>query len=146
MIVITIISIVLLLILIAWTWSNLAEVEKKLKFIYILVGIIIIYLITLVIFNISKNSIQYPNVEIANQVKNTLVFLFTPLNGMIILPYLAKLFGRIKYNEIDQDEFKKKFLISIIIFIIILFIECTYLKSVQSGILQIFSIYKSQSL
>ena len=137
MIVITIISIIILLLLISWVWNNLSGVEKHIKIAYIIIGIIVEYIITLIIFNISKKGIQYPNIEMIKQVRNVLVNLFTPLNGLIIMPYIAKLLGNIMYNEIEQEEFKTKFIVCVVIFIILLIIECMYLKNIQNGILHV---------
>ena len=138
MIIITIISIILLALLIAWVWNNLSDVDKHIKILYIIIGVLVNYIITLIIFNISKNSIQYPNTEMVRQVKNVLVYLFTPLNGIIIMPYIAKQFAKIKYNEIEQNELKTKILMAMIIFIIIIIIECNYFTSIQNGILEVF--------
>lgn len=97
------------------------------------------YIITLLIFLTTKGAITYPNAEIENIIRNTLVMIFTGLNSLIILPYLAKLLGKRIDSEIEKEEITKKVIIILIVFLVAIFMEAGYLKSTQQGILNIYS-------
>ena len=129
------IIIILLLVLLGWTWHNLGTIENKTKVICIVVGLVIVYIITFVIFSISKIGINYEDKEVLKTVQTIFVILFTIINGYILLPYIFK-----KLEQIDNDEIKKEKLIKGIVILVILFIfvaifEISYLGKIQSGIL-----------
>ena len=59
MVLIISIIIAVYVLLIAWVWNNLGAIDKTKKVLAILIGTVIIYLITLMVFNISKSGINY---------------------------------------------------------------------------------------
>ena len=63
MTIIILVAIVIYAILITWIWKSLGYIEKSKKILYIAVGLLIMYIITLIIFNISKNGKTYQNIE-----------------------------------------------------------------------------------
>ena len=134
MTIIILVAIVIYAILIMWIWKSLGYIEKSKKILYIAVGLLIMYIITLIIFNISKNGITYQNIESEKIVRNVLVLIFTSLNGMITLPYIGRLLNKVNEDEITKKAFSKKVLILIIVFIVCLIFECGYLKDTQTGI------------
>lgn len=143
-ILILIITIVLYIIYIAFTLHNLNNaMDNKIKIAYITIGTIITFLITLIIFNISTNGVEYENKEMIGSVRNIILAVFVPVNGLIVMPYLANLMSKINSNEITQDKFKKKIIIIAIIFIVVIIFECSYFKSTQLGILKILGEMKS---
>lgn len=130
--------IAMFLVLISWVWHNLGNVSQSKKICTIIISFIIVFLITLLLFNISKNEIQYDKPEEMENVRNVLVLVFTIINGLIILPAFTKTLGRINSKEIEKTQAKNHFIFLLVIFVIILFIECGYLKNVQQGILDIY--------
>ena len=129
-------------ILIAWTWQSLGSIEKRKKVIFLLIGLFVMYIITLIIFNISKKEINYQNQEVQVLVKRILVILFTGLNAIIFIPYIAKIWNKLKENNINQEELNKKIIIFAVIFIICILFECGYLKDTQQGIINIYQSMK----
>lgn len=85
---IIIIVTVLYAVIIGWTWSSLGDIERKKKILITGIGILLVYLITLLLFNISKNQIQYPDISAEKYVKNILVIIFTGINSIAILLFL----------------------------------------------------------
>ena len=135
------------LVLIAWTWYSLENIEKTKKIAVIAIGVFLTYIITLIIFSISKTGIDYGNIPNQSTMKNILVILFTGINGIVLLPYVAKILGKINENEIEKDVVKRKIVILIIIFIICMFFECGYLKDTQKGMINIYnSTYKQNNI
>lgn len=131
------ITIAVYALLIAWTWNNLGGIEKSKKVVIIAVGVLIIYILTLFIFNISKQEIQYNNEEVSAGIKNMLVSVFTGVNSIIVLPLVARLINKINEDDIEKQTFLIRIFGIIVIFIICLVIECGYMKSTQQGILKI---------
>ena len=88
---INLIIIVIYLIGIAWMWQNLEDLEKNKKVIVILIGLMLMYIVTNIIFAISKGTINYENVEMKNNVGKIIVRLFTGLN-VFFIPILIGLY------------------------------------------------------
>ena len=131
---IIIIVTVLYAVIIGWTWSSLGDIDRKKKILITGSGIL---LITLLLFNISKNQIQYPDISAEKYVKNILVIIFTGINSIAILPYAAKMYDKIYEGTIEAQELKKKLVFIIILIILGIFLECGYMKDIQQGILNI---------
>ena len=142
MAIIILVSIIIFVILITWCWHNLGKIEKGKKIVYIILGLILIYVITSIVFGISKNNIEYPNVDIKNTIANMLILIFTGLNGLIVMPYIARQIDRINEKEINKQNFTKKIIIFAIIFLICLIFECGYLADTQKGIIRIYNLQK----
>lgn len=130
------ITIILYILLVAFSLHKLSFVNDiKVKIAYIAIGLLIMYIITLIIFNISSNGINYENGEMIGKVRNMLLAVFIPINGLLTMPYLASIIGKISANEIAREKFNKKLIGFIIFFIIIMIIEYSYLKNTQQGII-----------
>ena len=99
MVFIIIIALIIYFIDIAWTWKSLGEIEKRSKVIFILVGILVLFIITLITFNISAKNIPYQHQGETNTIRNVLVSIFTGINGIIIMPQLAKILEKAKNGD-----------------------------------------------
>lgn len=128
---------IIYLVVIGWTWNNLEDLEKSKKAIILILGTVLIYLITNVIFLISRSGINYENAEIKNNIGNIIVILFTSLNSLV-LPFVVKNIMKLKNGEIEEKEFKTKIIILVIIFVLVMIIEKGYMKNIQQGILDIY--------
>lgn len=135
MTIIFIILAILFIILLRWTWHSLGEIEKNTKVKSIIIGVIIIYIITLIVYLISKIGITYENKEAGNMLQTVFVILFTSINGYIILPYAFKKLNQINNDEINKEKFKKSFIKLSVIIIVLCVIEIFYFKGIQQGIL-----------
>ena len=82
--------IAMFLILLSWTWHNLGNIPQNTKIGTIAISLVIIAFITFLIFNISKNGVQYDSEESMNSVRNVLVLVFTIINGLIIMYIFVK--------------------------------------------------------
>ena len=128
---------VLFVVLIFWTWNNTKDFEEtSRRVIFIVVGIILIAIVTLIYFAISKVGITYPKVEMVKQVRKMVVLLFTPINGFLSLPHIASLKMKIKLKTEDEEKLKKKIVILGIVFIVATIVEINYMKDFQNGIIQ----------
>ena len=135
---IIIITIAIYIILITWSWKSLGNIETTKKIMTIAIGIITIYLITWFVFNISKQGIVYENEQIASSIGKVIISIFAGVNGLIIMPFIGKLLDKVNEDEIEKQVFSRKILIIVVIFLIILWLECGYMKDTQEGILKIY--------
>lgn len=142
MTVILIIILILLLVLLSWSWHSLGDIEKKTKVAIIVGGLVIVYLITFVIFSISKIGIDYQNKDAMKLIQTIFVMLFTIVNGYIILPYVFKKLNQINNEEIEKEKIIRSLIILAIIFIIVAIFEVSYLGNMQNGILEMMKKYR----
>ena len=139
---IIIVTIIIYGLAIIWTWNSLGEIEKPKKIAVIVIGVLITYIITTIVFAISKNGIDYQSIMGENEIKMAITAIFTGLNLLILLPYISKQLNNIHEGEIEQKELLRKMAILAIIFIICMWIECGYMKNTQAGILRIYQLNK----
>lgn len=140
MIFIIITAIIIYLVLLAWTWQSLGTIEKRKKIFYMIIGCTVMYGITIVIFQIAKKGIHYPNIKMQDSVKNILVIIFTGINGMVIMPQIGKMIEKIHENEIEKEKIIKKIIIILMLFMVCLLFEGGYMKDIQEGILSIYQV------
>ena len=134
---ITVMQIILFIVCVRLIWIKLEVFTKKEKIIMCIIGMIISFIITNIIFLISSSGINYENAEIKNKVSFTINTIFTPINGIIFMPYIAKFLSKIRSSEIKSKQANKKIMILCIIFFIIAFIEIKYFNYMQLGALDI---------
>lgn len=139
---IIIVIIAIYFILIAWTWQSLGFIEKIKKVETILVGIIAIYLIIFIIFQITKSEVKYENIAMQKQVQNIIVAIFSGINGIIILPQIGKILDRLKENKIEKQVLVKRIVILAMIFILCLIFEKGYMKETEEGIWRVYQSMK----
>ena len=128
----------IIIITIIWTWKSLLSMDKPKKAIYIIVGIVIIYLITNIIFQFSKNGVEYTDLNMYNSIRNILVLVFAGINGVILMPQIAKIIELKK----EGTNVNRRIVILLIIFIICVIFESGYMKDTQEGILKIYETLK----
>lgn len=125
------------LIAVIWSWKSLTNLSPLKKIIAILAGILIVYIITSILLNISKTNITYPTEEMGQKVTTVLTIVFTAINALII-PILSKNIVKMQSGEIDINQFKKKIIAILLIGIVFLGLECGYLKNTQKEIVNIY--------
>ena len=127
-----------------WTWKNLDDIKKSQKIIIIGIGTIIIYLITLLLFQFSKNGITYPKIEFEKNIKQVITLLFTGINVLGFLPSIVNNLYKLKNKEITQGKFTKNIILLLSIFIIASIVEVNYMNDTQEGIMKIYKIRNQQ--
>ncbi len=139
MTIIMIAAVFIFIISIVWIWHNLGNIEKPRKILFILIGLLIMYLITVLLYHLSSSDITYPSEEVQKTVSNTLILVFTGLNSLILLPFTANVFDKILEEEIEKNQAQKRFIVILIIFLVCIFVETGYLKDTQEGIINIYN-------
>ena len=92
-------AILIFVVSIIWMWHNLGNIEKPRKIAFIIIGLLIMYGFTIILYNLSSSDIAYPSEEVEKAVSNTLILVFTGLNALIFLPFIANLVDKILEEE-----------------------------------------------
>lgn len=120
---------ILYLALIAITTSNMKVFDVKNKATFIIIGLIINFIATLIVINIANINVQ--NAQATSFIKNVDLCIFTAVNGIITMPTIAKYMNNYKMTIIEKNVFSRKILTIAIIFIIVLVIEVSYIKGLK---------------
>ena len=135
MTVIFVIIAIFALILIAWMWNSLGTIEKTTKITCMIGGFVIVYILTFIIYNISKIGITYEDVTVMKTIRTVFVILFTIINGYILLPYSFRKLEQINNEEIQKEQVMKSVIILVIIIVVLFIFEGIYLGDIQQGII-----------
>jgi hypothetical protein len=134
---IIIVVIALFIVSIGFTWYRLEAFEDVERVIICVAGILISWGITNMLFSISSNGIDYVNIEVENEISKILILVFTPINGIAFMPFVAKIMSQLKFDEIERKEAVKNGVILFAILAVVFYIEIRYLSYIQLGILNI---------
>ena len=132
---ISIISIILFIVLGIIIYNGLNGIDLKKKIIIFIFEIIVCLIFTMILFNISSLGIEYPNSQSRGIARRILVTIFTPMNGILLLPNITRLINESQNGEIDKEECARKLKKTLIIFILLVIMEFVYLRNTQIGIL-----------
>lgn len=113
----------------------LADLSKKEKLIFIAAGTAIMYILTSIVYWISTNSIEIT--EVSETGKDLIVFLFVPINAIVVLPLFAKSYYRFKIGALDIKILKNRGVALLIILLIVLILECIYFKNIQEQVVNL---------
>lgn len=137
-ILITVATTILYIILIAFTWHNINSIlEMKKKLMFFVISLVLMLVATFIAFTISSAGIRYDSPDMIKNVRLIMLAVFTPVNGMIVMPYLASVVSKIYTHDITQEKVRKRLIIISIIFIIVIIFECSYFRTTQLGILNL---------
>lgn len=102
------------------------------KILLLVIGELLIFAIVNIIYNIGSNGVDQ---QVTDASKNYLLFIFLPVDMILIFAPIARLINKKSCGEIEEKDFKIKFLLCLIFSIIILVLECNYIKDIEVGIL-----------
>lgn len=104
---------------------------KMEKIIFIGVSFAIMYVLVSISYWISSFGIS-ENVNEA--LKNFIIYIFVPVNVIILIPFIARKYYKWRKNEIDKESLVKRVIIVSIIGVIILTVETAYIKQVKKNV------------
>lgn len=135
---ITIITIfITFLILISWTYRSLGNIEISKKILWIIAELFIVWIATFVTYQMSKNAIEYPNKTVMAYVQNILVFIFTGINGLFVMPLFSRSLENLYQESASKEQVIYRALLCIAILIVLSLLECGYMANTQEGILKV---------
>lgn len=120
------------IIAIALLWFCLKGLNQKEKFLFIAVGIAVMYILVNGIFMFSGNKIE--NEEITQMAKNFVTFTFVPVNAILIEAYIARSYRQFREKTIQGYQFKRRCFVFTILLCILLGAEYVYFGDIQQGI------------
>jgi len=133
MIFMVVLSIILYAIGIVIVYHNIPAFEKQHKVRFIVIGILVTLILTfLICSNVAGKITEYPK-ELVNTTKNVAILIFSPINLIILIPYLGNILSKSREDLIDDDQLKKRFIILAIILVILIIVERGYIKNFYLG-------------
>jgi len=120
------------IIAIALLWYCMRGISQKEKFLFIAIGIGIMYVLVSGIFVVSGNKID--NAEITQTAKNFITFTFVPVNAILIEAYIARSYRQYREETIKSYQLKRRCFVFGILLCILLALEYVYFGDIQEGI------------
>ena len=124
-------------ILIVWTYRSLGDIETSKKVIYIIIELLVVFFATYITYGISKSSVEYPNDEVIGHIQNTLVPLFTGINGLFVMPFFSRGLESVFQENMKNNQLIGRAILCVGILLLLLIFECGYMTTTQQGILKI---------
>ena len=129
---------ILFIIYIIWSWKSTEEFETiVMRLSYVFVGTLFIAIVTLVLFWISKIGVTYPKEEMIGEVRKIILLIFIPINGFITLTQFSSIVANVKSGMISKEEMSKKIKRLLIIFSVMIIVECIYFRHIQAGMIEV---------
>lgn len=119
------------IIAIAIIYQFIKRLPKMDKIIFIIACFAISYITVSIIYWISGFGIDN---EVNEAMKSYITYTFVPVNLIILVPFVANKYNKLKLKEIKISEFTKRLVIISIIGIVILTVECCYFKNIKQNI------------
>jgi len=116
------------------SWKMLKGYDLKRKIILIIVNEIINFLMLLIIYAFSSKNIP---TEIHQHSKFVIISTILPINVMITSTTILNLINKLAFKEIKEESFNKKICMSVLLIIVILILEISYLHNIQIDISKI---------
>lgn len=104
---------------------------KMEKIIFIGVSFAIMYVLVSISYWVSGFGIKE---NINEALKNFIIYIFVPLNVIILIPFVARKYYRWRQNETDKESLIKRVIIVSIIGVIILAVQTIYFKQIKKNI------------
>lgn len=115
-------------------YRSLNDRTPKEKLIYIAMGIAVMYILTSIVYWISTRNIEMT--EVSDLGKDLIIFLFVPINGIIVLPLFARSYCKFKGGGISGTVLRNRGTVLGIILLILLIIECVYFENIQNQVVK----------
>lgn len=132
MIIIILFIIILNAVSILLMYRSLNNLTSKEKLIYIAAGTVIMYLLTSLVYWISTRNIEIT--EVSSTGKDLIIFLFVPINGIVVLPLFAKSYCKFRANKLSSRVLRNRGIALGAILLIMLIIECAYFENIQKQV------------
>ena len=132
---IIVISIIIINILSFFILFNMLKgIETKFRIVVTGIFILLNYIIANLIFSIGQSGMAG---EFAGPVRNVLVFSVLPINLILMASPIAIQINKLKSKDIEKDKFIKNIIICLVIDLILIIIECNYVKGTIAGIVNL---------
>lgn len=132
---------ILFVVFIVFAWNSTKDFETiVMRISYIAIGTLFIVLLTLLLFGLSSIGVEYPKQEMIGEVRRIILLVFTPINGVIVLTQFSGVVANVKSGMISKEDMEKKIKKLLIIFAIMIIIECIYFRHIQAGLIEVINV------
>ena len=115
-------------------YRSLNDRTPKEKLIYIAMGIAIMYILTSIVYWISTRNIEMT--QVSDLGKDLIIFLFVPINGIIVLPLFARSYCKFKDGGFNGTVLRNRGIVLGVILLVLLIIECAYFENIQNQVVK----------
>ena len=136
MLIIILFTLILNAVSILLMYKCLNGIEKKERWIFVIIGTALMYVVTNITYWFGTKNIQISE-ETLQLGKDLIIFLFVPINGILILPLFAKSYMKFKLGNMDFSILRNRGIVLLVILLIILIIEGIYFGNIQKQVLNI---------
>lgn len=136
MAIILIVSVILYVMSVVMINTNLYAFEKNEKIKFIVYGLISVCILTVILVTIASSGIKIENTSYLKTTKLTSILIFSPINSIMILPYVANAQNKYKQKILKDVQMKKRMIIFAVVVIIGAIIESGYITNFELGLLQ----------
>lgn len=119
------------LIAITIVYQFVKRLPQKEKFIFIVGSVAAVYGLVSLVYWLSGFGIDQ---TLHENSKNFIIYLFVPINAIILIPYIASGYTKFKLKSIKKETLQKRIIVMSILAIIILIIQFFYFKNIQVNI------------
>lgn len=132
---------ILYLVAILATYYSMHNTEKKKRILFLLVGTGVLYAISWVAYTImfQFSGIKIDNQNALNTIKTSMLLILTPVNVLVLLPFIGRNITKLTEKTIDENSFKKRIFGAILVFIVFLILEMIYTKSTLIYMIETFA-------
>ena len=107
------------------------KIGKKESIIFIAISVAAIYIAVSIAYWISGFGIDD---NINEAAKNSLVYLFVPVNVILLIPFIASKYAKFKEKKASKRDFVARLIKVAMVGVILLVLECIYFKSIKLNI------------
>lgn len=124
-------------------YRSLNAREPKEKLLFIVIGTALMYVLTSIVYWISTRNIEIT--EVSDLGKDLIIFLFVPINGIIVLPLFARFYCKFKDGGISNTVLRNRGIVLGVILLILLIVECTYFENIQKQVVNMINERNNQT-
>jgi len=117
------------------------RLDKKQKLIFIGISYGLMYILISIIYWFSGFGIDK---QVHEASKNFILYLFVPVNVIVIVPYFATQYMKYKTKQIEKNKFANRLTILVVVLLIVLVTEFIIFKNIQNNIKDIIIKTKNQ--
>ena len=124
-------------------YRSLNAREPKEKLLFIVIGTALMYVLTSIVYWISTRNIEIT--EVSDLGKDLIIFLFVPINGIIVLHLFARSYCKFKDGGISNTVLRNRGIVLGVILLILLIVECTYFENIQKQVVNMINERNNQT-
>ena len=124
---------VIAILLVYYSFGKKAEKQKK--FMNTLIAVGFMYIVILIVYNLSSIGIE--RVSASEQAKTLMTIAFVPVNTILFIPIMVRSYMKVKAKKLTMDQFTVRSICIVILAVVALVCEFVYFRNFQKDIVRI---------